>query len=79
MHPSALLLMDTFRSLWGVSSKKKNITAGTLSMSTQKMTLSLTATTLVAFAGGKLILPLLTMNQSKLCKENANSPCMVLF
>ena len=36
-------------------------------MSTQHMTLSWTRTTLVALAEEKLILPLLTMNQSKLC------------
>ena len=29
VHPSALLMMDTRRKLWGVSSKKKSITGGT--------------------------------------------------
>ena len=28
VHPSALLIMDTCRKLWGVSSKNKNITGG---------------------------------------------------
>ena len=43
------------------------------------MTLSLTGTTLAALAEEKLIFPLSTINQSKLCKENTNSPCVVLF
>ena len=29
VHPSALLMIDTCRKLWAVSSKKRNITAGT--------------------------------------------------
>ena len=29
VHPSALLMMHTFRNLWGVSSKRKSITGGT--------------------------------------------------
>ena len=43
------------------------------------MTFTLTGTTLVALAEEKLIFALSTMNQSKLCKENTNSPCVVLF
>ena len=41
--------------------------------------LSWIGTTLVVLAEDKLILPLLTMNQSKLCKENGKSPWIVLF
>ena len=48
-------------------------------MSTQRMTLRWTGTTLVALAEGRLIFPLLTINQSKFRKENTNSPCMVPF
>ena len=29
VHPSALLMRDTWLKLWGVSSKNKNITGGT--------------------------------------------------
>ena len=47
-------------------------------MSTQQMTLSWTGTTLVSLAEKKFILRLLTMNQSKLCKENTNATCVVL-
>ena len=47
-----------------------------ISMSTQQMTLSWT---LVALAEEKLILPLLTIDQSKMCKENMNLPCVALF
>ena len=79
VHPLALLMMGTCRKLWRVSSENKNITGGTRSMSTQQITPSWTGTTLVALAEEKLILLLLTMNQSKLCKENTNSPCVVLF
>ena len=79
VHPSALLMMHTCHNLWGVSSKKKSITANTLSMSTQQMTLSWTGTPLVALAEEKLILPLLTIDQSKMCKENMNLPCVALF
>ena len=43
------------------------------------MTLSWTGTALVALAEEKLIFPLSTINQSKLCKENTNSLCVVLF
>jgi hypothetical protein len=48
-------------------------------MSTQQMTLSWTGTPLVALAEEKLILPLLTIDQSKMCKENMNLPCVALF
>ena len=48
-------------------------------MSTQQMTQSWKGTTPVALAEEKLILPLLTMNQSQLCKENRNSPWIVPF
>ena len=48
-------------------------------MSTQQMTLSWTGIPLVAWAEENLILPLLTINQSKMCKENMNMPCMALF
>ena len=41
------------------------------------MTLSWTRTPLVALAEGKLILPLLTTNQSKMCKENMNLTAFV--
>ena len=39
-------------------------------MSTQQMKLSWTGTPLVALAEEKLILPLLTIDQSKMCKES---------
>ena len=48
-------------------------------MSTQQMTLSWTGTLLVALAEEKLILPLLTIDQSKMCKENINLPCLAFF
>ena len=64
VHPSVLLMMHTCHRLWGVSSNKKSIT--------QQMTLSWTGTPPVALAEEKLILPLLTMDQSKMCKENMN-------
>ena len=48
-------------------------------MSTQQMTLSWTGTPLVALAEEKLILPWLTIHQSKMCKENMNLPCVALF
>ena len=34
---------------------------------------------LVALAEEKLILPLLIIDQSKMCKENMNLPCVALF
>ena len=79
VHPSALLMMHTCHNLWGVSSKKKSITGNTGSMSTQQMTLSWTGTPLLALTEEKLILPLLTIDQSKMCKENMNLPCVALF
>ena len=48
-------------------------------MSTQQMTLSWTGNPLEALAEEKLILPLLTINQSKMCKENMNLPCVHFF
>ena len=33
----------------------------------------------VALAEEKSILPLVTINQSKMCKENKNLPCLALF
>ena len=45
-------------------------------MSTQQMTLSWTGTPLVALAEEKLILPLLTIDESKMWKENVNLPCV---
>ena len=48
-------------------------------MSTQQMTLSWTGTPLVALAEEKLILPWLTIDQSKMCKENMNLPYVALF
>ena len=48
-------------------------------MSTQQMTLSWTGTPLVALAEETLILPWLTIDQSKMCKENMNLPCVALF
>ena len=79
VHPSALLMMHTCHKLWGVSSKQKSITSNTGNMSTQQMTLSWTGTLLVALAEQKLILSLLTMDQSKRCKENRNLPCVAFF
>ena len=79
VHPSALLMMHTCHKLCGVSSKKKSITGNTRSMSTQQMTLSWTGTPLVALAEEKLILPLFTITQSKMRKENMNLPCVALF
>ena len=79
VHPSALLMMHTCHKLWGVSSKKQSITGNTLGMSTQQMTLSWTGTPLVALAEEKLILPLLSIDQSKMCKENMNLACVALF
>ena len=69
IHPSTLLMMDTWLEQWEVSSKKKkNISGGTCSRSTQHMTLSLTGTTLVVLAQEKLVFPLSTINQSELRK-----------
>ena len=48
-------------------------------MSTQQMTLSWRGTSPVALAKEKLILLLLTMNQSKFCKENTYLPLLLLF
>ena len=48
-------------------------------MSTQQMTLRWTGTPLVALAEKKLMLPWFTMDQSKMCKENMNLPCVALF
>ena len=48
-------------------------------MSTQQMTLSWTGTPLVALAEEILILLLVTINQSKMCKENMKLPCVALF
>ena len=48
-------------------------------MSTQQMTLSWTKTPLVALAEEKLFLPLLTIDQNKMGKENINLPCVALF
>ena len=48
-------------------------------MFTQQMTPSWTGIPLVAWAEEKLILPLVTINQSKMCKENMNLPCVALF
>ena len=48
-------------------------------MSTQQMTLSWTGTPLVALAEEKLILPWLTIDQSKMCKETMHLPCVALF
>ena len=48
-------------------------------MSTQQMMLSWTGTLLVALAEEKLILPLLTIDQSKMGKENINLPRVAFF
>ena len=79
VHPSGLLMMHTCHKFCGVSSKKKSITGNTRSMFTQQLTLSWTGTPLVALADEKLILPLLTIDQSKMCKEHMNLPCVALF
>ena len=79
VHPSALLMMHTCHNLWGVSSKRKSITGNKGGMSTQQMTLGWTGTPLVALAEENMILPLLTIDRSKMCKENMNLPCVALF
>ena len=47
-------------------------------MFTQQMTLIWTGTTIVALPEEKLIFPLLTMNQSEMCKENRTFVSMFL-
>ena len=44
-----------------------------------RMTLSWKGTPPVALAEEKQILPLLTIDHSKMCKENVNLPCVALF
>ena len=48
-------------------------------MSTQQMMLSWTGTPLVVWLKENLILPLLTIHESEMCKENMNLSCMALF
>ena len=79
VHPSALLIMDTCRKLWGVSINNKNITVGTWSMSTEQMTLSWTGSTLVALTEEKLIPPFLTINQGNFAKKIQISHAGYLF